>query len=150
MSRPSLPEWAMAVARVSASRSTCLRLRVGCVLLDRRGRLLTANYNGAAAGEDHCTEATCNDELGTCDAIHAEQNALLQCADVQKIQVAYVTIAPCFNCTKLLLNTGCTVIVYDEEHPSQPSDRARALWEKAGRSFVSLAELCGRPRCSLT
>lgn len=139
--RPTLPEWAMAVARVSASRSTCLRLRVGCVLLDRHGRLLTANYNGAAAGQEHCTKETCNDELGTCDAIHAEQNALLQCADVKEIDVAYVTIAPCFNCTKLLLNTACRTIVFDEEHPSQPSDRARAIWQKAGRRWLTLDQL---------
>lgn len=70
--------------------------------------------------------------LDACEAIHAEQNALLQCPNVWDIHTAYVTASPCVTCTKLLLNTGCRRIVFLEEYPSP---HARELWEGAGRSW---------------
>ena len=125
----------MAVALRTAEESTCLRLKVGCALLDAKGRLVTVNYNGTAAGQPHCTEKTCNDTLGTCDAIHAEQNSLLYCSDVWKIKVCLVTVAPCFTCTKLLLNTSCKFIFYYQAHPVQGHSRAERLWRDAGRHW---------------
>lgn len=72
--------------------------------------------------------------LDACEAIHAEQNALLQCPDVREIYACYVTTAPCVTCTKLLLNTGCRVIVYLDDYPH--SDAARDLWHRAERIWV--------------
>lgn len=68
--------------------------------------------------------------LDGCYAIHAEQNALLQCRDVWEIEVCVVTASPCISCCKLLLNTGCRVIVFKEEYPH---DDARSLWINSGR-----------------
>ena len=56
--RPSRDQWAMALAVVTAQRSTCLRRHVGCVLLDHRGHVLATGYNGVAAGMPHCNEPT--------------------------------------------------------------------------------------------
>jgi len=70
--------------------------------------------------------------LDACEAIHAEQNALLQCPNVYDIHTAYVTASPCVTCTKLLLNTGCQRIVFLEEYPAPA---ARELWVSAGRSW---------------
>jgi dCMP deaminase len=50
-------------------------------------------------------------DLHACEAIHAEQNALLQCRDVYQIDTAYVTASPCIHCMKLLMNTSCKRIV---------------------------------------
>lgn len=74
-----------------------------------------------------------------CEAIHAEQNALLQCRDVYQIQTAYVTHSPCLVCVKLLLNTSCTRIVFAAEY-AQPD--AKRLWQASeGRQWVYLADL---------
>jgi len=75
--------------------------------------------------------------LDSCEAIHAEQNALLQCQDVRQIHTCYVTTSPCVTCTKLLLNTSCQRIIYQLPYP-QPE--AKALWEKAGRTWDTTME----------
>lgn len=68
--------------------------------------------------------------LDGCYAIHAEQNALLQCRDVWEIETCIVTTSPCISCCKLLLNTGCQRILFNEEYPHTD---ARSLWESSGR-----------------
>lgn len=71
--------------------------------------------------------------LDKCQALHGEQNALLQCRDVYQIDTAYVTASPCITCTKLFLNTSCRRIVFLEEYPH--SD-AKDLWVASGRDWV--------------
>ncbi len=129
MSRPTIQEWGLGLAEMVSTRSTCMRLQVGCVLLGIDGRILSTGYNGAAKGQPHCTHESCETQE-TCEAVHAEQNALLQCRDVREIHACYVTHAPCFACTKLLLNTGCSSIFFSVEHSA--NNRAELLWEKAG------------------
>ena len=73
--------------------------------------------------------------LDACQAIHAEQNALLQCRDVYAIDTTFVTASPCVTCTKLLLNTGCRRVVYLEEYPHSA---ARELWLSAGRQWEKI------------
>jgi dCMP deaminase len=72
--------------------------------------------------------------LDGCQALHAEQNALLQCRDVYEIETCVVTTSPCMTCTKLLLNTGCKTIVYHDEYNLD----AQQLWRSAGRSTMKL------------
>lgn len=162
MARLTRDEWAIKLALLTAERSTCCRRHVGCVLLNERGHVLSTGYNGVAAGLPHCNEDdglidTSFDELdnhfpfacdaanapsGTnldgCQAIHAEQNALLQCKDMYQIHTAYVTASPCMTCTKLLLNTSCQRIVFVEEYPH---NQARGLWESAGREWLKFDQL---------
>lgn len=71
--------------------------------------------------------------LDGCEAIHAEQNALLQCKDMHDIHTVYVSASPCVTCTKLLLNTSCQRIVFSEEYPHE---RAKIMWVKAGRDWI--------------
>jgi dCMP deaminase len=84
-----------------------------------------------------CTaaHAASGKDLDGCGAIHAEQNALLQCRDVYAIHSAFVTASPCITCTKLLLNTSCQRIHYLEEYP-HPA--AKDLWLSAGREWLQL------------
>ena len=132
-------------------RSTCLRRHVGCVLLDKYGYVISTGYNGVAAGLPHCNEelqafgtfphacggahSASGTDLDSCEAIHAEQNALLQCRDPHLIDTCYTTTSPCITCVKLLMNTSCGRIVFSEEYP-QP--QAKALWLKAGRLWESM------------
>lgn len=73
--------------------------------------------------------------LDGCQAIHAEQNALLQCRDVYSIHTCYVTASPCITCVKLLLNTSCEKIVFTEEYPHKA---AQELWVQAGRVWQQI------------
>lgn len=163
--RPSRDQWAMGLAQLTALRATCLRRRVGAVLLNERGHVLATGYNGVAAGLPHCNEekpgladyvvvpgmyrppvtkhphacegarAPSGQSLDACQAIHAEQNAMLQCRDVYAIHTAYVTASPCITCCKLLLNTSCQRIVFLEEYPHAA---AKELWLSAGRRWDKL------------
>ena len=75
-------------------------------------------------------------DLDSCQAIHAEQNALLQCRDVYEITSCYVTVAPCITCTKLLLNTSCQRIIYAEDYPLHAA--SKLWWEAAKREWIKL------------
>jgi dCMP deaminase len=127
----------MGMARVAATGATCGRRAVGCVLADRDFKLLSAGYNGVPSKWQHCTthpcpgrEAPSGTGLELCEAIHAEQNALLQCPDHARIHYCITTASPCVTCLKLLLNTPCQVIFFREEYPHS---QARVYWERAGR-----------------
>lgn len=141
-------QWAMDLAKVTAQRSTCLRRAVGCVLTNAHGHVLATGYNGVPSGMPHCNAAEeavrhecpgakspSGTNLDGCHAVHAEQNALLQCPDVQDIDSCYVTVSPCITCTKLLLNTSCTKIFFNEEY-AQPA--AKELWTSTGRVWQKL------------
>lgn len=150
MSRPSWDEYFLKIALDISSRSTCYRRAVGCVLVDHGHKILSTGYNGVASGRKHCNErgvlrhvdmsveaiypyacegaqAASGFDLDSCEAIHAEQNALLQCSDVTKIHTVYVTTEPCVTCTKLLLSTGAKRVVF----LSQYSQSGSHLWDQA-------------------
>lgn len=138
MYRPSRDSYFLDIAEVVATRSTCLRRAVGCVLVDIHGNIVATGYNGVPRGQAHCNEgfpcpgATKSSGLGLaeCYAIHAEQNALMQCPNVNQLTTAYVTSSPCVHCVKMLLNTSAKVIVYGERYTHEESF---LLWEAAGR-----------------
>lgn len=152
--RPAKDQYFLRMTGLVASRSTCCRRNVGCVLINARGHVLATGYNGVAAGLPHCNQrnpnlvdhhdprrlypqachgafAVSGQDLHLCDAIHAEQNALLQCRDVFEIDTVYVTTMPCVTCTKLLLNTSARRIVAYEDYPTSGEE----LWLRAGRDW---------------
>jgi Deoxycytidylate deaminase len=139
MDRPFIDVYIMGIAMMAASRATCSRRAVGCVLVNKLNHIIATGYNGVPRGMAHCAVIKCpgadapsGQSLDGCMATHAEQNALLQCRDVETITTAYVTAQPCISCTKLLLNTGCTRIVYLEPYPHE---MAQTLWRLAGREM---------------
>lgn len=139
--RPSRDSTGLSLAAIWARRGTCARRQVGCVLFDKRGVQLASGYNGAAPQQPHCTDTPCKgiglpsgQGLELCEAIHAEQNALLQCADISQIETCYVTHSPCVHCVKMLLRSSTKRIVFTERYAHDQA--ARELWEKAGRVWV--------------
>ncbi|MDL1972667.1 MAG: cytidine deaminase, partial [Deltaproteobacteria bacterium] len=58
MPRPSWDEYFMSIARLVAERSTCLRRKVGAILVKEK-RILTTGYNGAPSGLAHCLDIGC-------------------------------------------------------------------------------------------
>jgi dCMP deaminase len=137
--RPSLDTTMLQVAAVLAQRATCAKLSVGCVLVDADGRILGTGYNGVPTGMSHCTDRHCPGVhapkgADLCEAVHAEQNALLQCRDVSRIHTCYVTHVPCLRCMKTLLNTSCSRIIASDITNAEFA--ALDLWARAGRSFA--------------
>ncbi|QMP84405.1 deoxycytidylate deaminase [Streptomyces phage Dagobah] len=137
--RPSIGLWALGVASAVSSRGECTRRRVGAVILDVRGRICGAGYNGAAPGAPSCLDGACPRALsgvpagssydtgpGACIAVHAELNALLDVSDRSRLDGAtlYVTAEPCDGCLKILGNTEIDAVVYLDE---EGNDHVRLL-----------------------
>lgn len=108
-------QYFMVQAVLLASRSTCKRLSVGAVLV-RDKRIIAGGYNGSVSGDDHCIDEGCYLRDGHCvRTIHAEMNAILQCARFGMSTDGaslYVTDFPCLQCTKSLLQAGIKEINY--------------------------------------
>ncbi len=121
----------MQITHLVATRATCLRRKVGAILVKDK-RILSTGYNGPPAGLPHC------DELGGClrdrlqvpsgerhelsRAVHAEQNAIIQAA-VHGFSIKgatlYSTNQPCSICTKMLVNAGIREFVISEGYPDE-------------------------------
>lgn len=139
--RPSKDEYFLAIALLVATRATCARRSVGCVLVNQMGHILATGYNGVAKGDIHCIESPCEgagfpsgEGLDACQAIHAEQNALLQCKNVWDIYTAYVTHSPCSHCVKMLKNTSCERIVFLEAYAHNTN--AAKQWESVNHEWI--------------
>lgn len=107
----------MAIATEVATRATCDRKLVGAVIVRDRS-ILATGYNGSIAGTPHCDEVGHLMEDGHCvRTIHAENNAIIQAArNGVRIDSAsiYVTASPCWNCFKMIANSGIKKIVFGE------------------------------------
>lgn len=124
----------MDIARLVSRRATCLRRRVGAVLVKDK-RILATGYNGAPTGLAHCVDVGClREQQGVppgqrhelCRGLHAEQNAIIQAA-YHGISIAgatlYCTTLPCSICFKMLTNAGIGRIVYAEGYPDALTER---------------------------
>ncbi|MFQ5809886.1 MAG: cytidine/deoxycytidylate deaminase family protein [Armatimonadota bacterium] len=130
--RPSWDAYFMQIARVVASRSTCLRRSVGAILVSDR-HILATGYNGPPSGAPHCSElGGCyrerlgipsgeRMELSRC--LHAEQNAIIQAAihgvKLEPPIICYTTTQPCITCAKMLMNAGVRRIVFAGHYPDE-------------------------------
>lgn len=112
----------LVIAHMLSTLSTCRRRAVGCVLVDSRCRIIGSGYNGTPSGLVHCIDNPCrhaHSAHGTmCNSSHAEANSLVQCQNPDAIWTVYTTSFPCFECFKLLANTGCKRIVYSKDYPA--------------------------------
>jgi dCMP deaminase len=137
--RISWHEYFMGIARVVATRSTCDRKNVGAVVVRDR-TILSTGYNGSIRGMPHCDEAGHMMEAGHCVAtIHAETNAILQAAkNGARIDGAeiYTTASPCWNCFKMIANSGISTIYYGEFYSD---DRIFRYAELAGIQLIDLS-----------
>lgn len=118
--RVSWDEYFLELARTTSTRATCSRRRHGAVIVKGR-RIVATGYNGGPSGMVHCDEGGCpraaspaspgrDDER--CIAIHAEANALLFSSPEEREGAAlFCTGAPCFDCAKLIANSGVTEVV---------------------------------------
>ncbi|EEX48131.1 MULTISPECIES: deoxycytidylate deaminase [Jonquetella] len=138
--RPDWDSYFMMLALVAATRSTCLRRRVGAVIV-RHGQVISTGYNGAPRGTPHCSETGClRAQLGIpsgqkhelCRGSHAEMNAIALAASqgvVTDDGELYCTHSPCVFCSKALINAGIRRVVYLQGYPDELGVQLR---EQAG------------------
>lgn len=128
LTRPSWDDTFMQVARVISNRSTCLRRKVGAVLVKDK-HIIATGYNGAPTGLPHCTQCL-REEMKVpsgerheiCRAVHAEQNVIIQAAIHGKDtrgSTIYVTCQPCVICAKILVNAGIRKVIYVGGYPDK-------------------------------
>lgn len=122
--RPSWDEYFLMIAKLAATRSTCLAFPVGAVIVKDR-QLLATGYNGTPSGSVHCTtQGFCYPGLISCDAssslpsraVHAEANAIAQAAKhgiSTNGASIYVTLEPCLSCLKLIISAGIREVYYE-------------------------------------
>ena len=130
--RPTIDEYFMNIAEVIATRSTCIRRKVGAVIVKDK-QIISTGYNGSPKKLKHCLDIGCirdqkNIESGTmheiCRGVHAEQNAIIQAAThgiSTKDASLYCTHQPCIICTKMIINANIINVVFKESYPDDSS-----------------------------
>ena len=130
--RLTLDQYFMRMLALVAGRSTCGRRAVGAIIVDSMGHVLAMGYNGVPSGLLHCTNYPCQGRHDTpgntdqCQAVHAEQNALLQCHRLDLAHTIYVSCTPCFTCAKMIANTKIERVVVGERYAD---DRGKRILE---------------------
>ncbi|HAX76673.1 MAG TPA: cytidine deaminase [Cyanobacteria bacterium UBA11372] len=122
--RPTWDEYFLMLAKLAATRSTCLAFPVGAVIVKNK-QVVATGYNGSPSGSAHCTaQGFCYPGLSSCDAskampsraVHAEANAIAQAAkhgiSTEGASI-YVTLEPCLSCLKLIVSAGIREVFYE-------------------------------------
>jgi dCMP deaminase len=138
------------LAKLAATRSTCLAFPVGAVIVKNK-QVLATGYNGPPSGSEHCiSQGFCYPGLASCDAskdlpsraVHAEANAVAQAA---KHGIAttgasiYVTLEPCLSCLKLVMSAGIREIYYETPFMGKGSAQVRDLFIK--ESLIQIKQI---------
>ncbi|WP_392453927.1 ComE operon protein 2 [Chryseomicrobium aureum] len=137
MERITWDQFFLAQCHLLALRSTCTRLAVGAVIVRDR-RIIAGGYNGSISGGDHCIDQGCYVIDNHCvRTIHAEMNALLQCAKYG-VSVSgadlYVTHFPCLPCTKSIIQSGIHRLYYAADYKN--NSYAIELLDQAGVEVI--------------
>lgn len=130
MKRPNWQQYFLEMAFLAGERSTCLRRKVGAVLV-RNNQILSTGYNGAPKNIEHCNITGClREQLNVpsgerhelCRGTHAEQNAIIQAAvngTPIKDAVLYCTNHPCVICSKMIINSEIKTIYIANDYPDK-------------------------------
>jgi len=97
--------------------SKARRRKVGCLIV-KDGQIISDGYNGTPAGYDNnCEYETRFGYETKPEVLHAESNALMKLAkstNSSKDSTIYLTMSPCFECAKLIIQAGVKRVVYTE------------------------------------
>ena len=125
--RPGWDEYYMGIARAVATRSNCIRRRVGALVVVEKA-IIATGYNGTPMGVANCSDGGCprcasdappGAGYDTCVCVHAEQNAIVMAArhgNATNGGILYATLRPCFGCAKESIQAGIREIVFDEPY----------------------------------
>ena len=138
--RPNWDQYFMNIAREVSSRSNCIKRKVAAIVVKDK-RIISTGYNGTPRGTKNCNEggcARCNSyttggtKLDECTCSHGEENAIVQASYhgvSLKDAILYTTFSPCLTCSKMIINSGITEVVYNVDYPL--ADTAKSLLKEA-------------------
>jgi dCMP deaminase len=138
--RPNWDQYFMNIAREVSSRSNCIKRKVAAIVIKDK-RIISTGYNGTPRGTKNCNEggcARCNSyatggtKLDECTCSHGEENAIVQASYhgiSLKDAIIYTTFSPCLTCSKMIINSGITEVVYNVDYPL--ADTAKNLLKEA-------------------
>lgn len=144
----SWDEYFMGVALLSAKRSKDPSTQVGACVVNEDKRIIGIGYNGFPTG--------CKDELfpwGKTDTnrlntkylyvVHAEPNAILNCTSSLKGATLYVTLFPCNECAKLIIQSGIKKIIYmcDKYRNEESYVASRRMFDAVGIKYEKMKEM---------
>lgn len=144
--RPSWHQYFMQMAELASSRSTCLRRKVGAVVV-KNNQIISTGYNGSPKRIRHCSETGCirlqqnvpsGERHELCRGVHAEQNAIIQAAiNGSSLQDAsiYCTNQPCVICSKMIINAEIANIYIKEAYNDK---LAQEMLQEAGVEMYQL------------
>lgn len=145
--RPDWHTYFMDIAKVVALRSNCLKRKVAAVIVKDR-RIISTGYNGTPRGIRNCNEGGCprcsslgesGKSLDTCICSHAEENAIVQSAyhgvSIKDASI-YSTFSPCLLCTKMIINSGITEVIYQSAYSLE--EVSLGLLKEAGIMVTAL------------
>ena len=141
-------EYFMGVASLSAKRSKDPNTKVGACVVNEDKRIIGIGYNGFPMG--------CSDQVfpwGKTDdnylktkypyVVHAEPNAILNCTSSLKNSTLYVTLFPCNECAKLIIQAGIKHVIYgdDKYHNEDSSKASRAMFDAANVTYTKMPKV---------
>jgi len=131
---PEATVWLDMCKRV-ATRGTCPRLRVGCVIVKNDGNKFTASGNGSPHGTDSCDEVGCDLENSHCvRALHAEARALISSRFPLGGAVLYCTDFPCYACAKLIVEAGIVQVCVENDY--KYGKKSKELFSQVGIAWT--------------
>lgn len=145
--RPAWNEYFMSIAEVTATRSNCLKRRIGALIVKDK-QIVSTGYNGTPKGIKNCDEGGCprcagfgesGRNVDECLCVHAEENAIVQAAcNGISIQgsTLYSTLCPCSYCAKSIINAGIKCVVYRDRYVMD--DVTTRLFREAGLELIAL------------
>ena len=104
----------LGMAKELAKLSYAERAKVGCLIVNSGGQIVSQGYNGTPSGFDNCCE---EENVTKHEVLHAESNAISKCAKwggSTDGSTQYFTMSPCFECAKLIIQAGIKRVVYIE------------------------------------
>lgn len=131
LTRLTTDEMMMEIAFTCASRSTCIRRKVGCVITNQeKTNILSMGYNGGIRGLSNSCESAMP---GKCGCVHAEANVLIKANG----PILYCTTMPCYDCAKLIVNAGIKQVYYGCEYRY---DKVSGVFGRAGIGLKKISK----------
>lgn len=134
--RLSWDEYFMGTAQMVSMRSEDPKTKVGCVLV-KDNKIIGTGYNGFPRSIDFWWQGE-GIESKSLYVVHAEANAILNTTVKPEGAIAYVTLFPCNECAKLLIQAGIKKVIYleDSKHDKPETVASRLLLTAAHIEFV--------------
>lgn len=133
-------EYFLGLVQLSAMRSKDPNTQVGAVVVNDDNRIIGMGYNGMPGGDDTfpwAREAEKTKDTKYPYVVHAELNAILNTTAPTKGAHLYVSLFPCSNCAKLIVQAGIKSVCFidDKYHDTEDAEIARIIFDQSGVKY---------------